>query len=130
MRRWRSESDGQITRLATPVSSSMVMNMTPLADPAQRQWWRTYHLARVWPASQAKIDVAAAQAADTKFAASEGRHAPPLRLTPLENPIACALATISETDMTLMGVRDFGPGRGADPRTRQGRRPFTRLPSC
>jgi len=80
-----------------------------------------YHLARVWPNSQAKIDIAAAQTADAKFAASEGRRAPPLRLTALENPIACALAAISETDMMLLGIRDFGPGRGADPRTPQGR---------
>jgi DEAD/DEAH box helicase domain-containing protein len=80
-----------------------------------------YHLARVWPNSQAKIDIAAAQTADAKFAASEGRRAPPLRLAALEDPIACALAAISETDMMLLGISDFGPGRGADPRTPQGR---------
>ena len=33
MRRCFSQRLGQITRLATPVSSLIVMNMTPLAEP-------------------------------------------------------------------------------------------------
>ncbi|MBR1217498.1 DEAD/DEAH box helicase [Bradyrhizobium sp. U87765 SZCCT0131] len=84
-------------------------------------WGDLYHLARVWPSSQAKIDIAAAEAADAKYAASIGSRNPPLRLVPLENPVACALAAISDTDMLLLGIRDYGPGRGADPRTPQGR---------
>ena len=35
--------------------------------------------------------------------------------------VTCALAAISETDMMLLGVRDYGPGRAADPRTAAGR---------
>jgi hypothetical protein len=79
-----------------------------------------FQLARVWPASQAKIDISAALAADAKFASSQGRR-PQAQLTALEPPTSCALAAISETDMMLIGVRDFGPGRGADPRKPQGR---------
>jgi ATP-dependent helicase YprA (DUF1998 family) len=70
--------------------------------------------------TQAMIDVAAANVADEKHAASVGRlPSPPLTATPPVVP--CALAAISETDMMLMGVRDYGPGRSADPRTPQGR---------
>ncbi len=36
--RMRSSTEGQITALATPVSSSMVMNTTPDAEPGR---WRT-----------------------------------------------------------------------------------------
>jgi hypothetical protein len=42
-----SNSDGQTTRLAMPVSSSMVMNMTPLALPGR---WRT----RTTPAASSR----------------------------------------------------------------------------
>ena len=37
-RRWRSNRSGQTTRLAKPVSSSIVMNSTPRAEPGR---WRT-----------------------------------------------------------------------------------------
>jgi hypothetical protein len=80
-----------------------------------------FQLARVWPNSEAKIDINAAVAADAKFAASQGRRSQAMQLTPLEPPTSCALAAISETDMMLLGVRDFGPGRAADPRKPQGR---------
>ena len=33
----------------------------------------------------------------------------------------CALAAISETDMLLLGIRDYGLGRAADPQTARGR---------
>jgi hypothetical protein len=66
------------------------------------------------------IDVAAANIADEKHAASIGRR-PSTPLTPTTPVVPCALAAISETDMMLMGVRDYGPGRSADPRTPQGR---------
>ena len=79
-----------------------------------------FQLVRVWPNSEAKIDINAALAADAKFALSQGRRSQ-AQLVPLEPPTPCALAAISETDMMLLGVRDFGPGRGADPRKPQGR---------
>jgi hypothetical protein len=73
-----------------------------------------------WAGSDAVVDVDAASAADEKHAASvRGRAS--RRLTPTGPVVPCALAAISETDMMLLGVRDYGPGRGADPRTPQGR---------
>jgi DEAD/DEAH box helicase domain-containing protein len=82
---------------------------------------RLYDLVRVWPSSHAMVDVAAMQAAEAKSAAAEGRRARPVGATPIGQPVRCALAAISQTDMMLLGVRDFGPGRGADPRTPRGR---------
>ena len=43
------------------------------------------------------------------------------RFMPDEDPVKCALTAISETDMTLFGITDYGPGRSADPSTLQGR---------
>lgn len=70
--------------------------------------------------TDAMIEVSAANAADEKHAASIGRRpsAPLVQTAPV---IPCALAAISQTDMMLLGIRDYGPGRGADPRTPQGR---------
>jgi hypothetical protein len=79
-----------------------------------------FHLARVWTGSHAMIDIDAALAADAKHAASQGIR-PQANLTALQPPIPCALAAISETDMMLLGISNYGPGRAADPRTPQGR---------
>ncbi len=73
-----------------------------------------------WAGSEAMIDIAAANAADEKHATSVGRRAS-RPLAPTGPVVPCALAAISETDMMLFGVRDYGPGRGADPRTPHGR---------
>ena len=79
-----------------------------------------FQLVRTRTNSEAKIDINAALAADAKFASSQGRRSQ-LQLSPIEPPTPCALAAISETDMMLLGVRDLGPGRAADPRNPQGR---------
>ena len=73
-----------------------------------------------WAGSYAMIDTSAANAADEKHAASVRRRPSPA-LTPTGPVVSCALAAISQTDMLLFGVRDYGPGLGADPRTPQGR---------
>ncbi|QFI67983.1 DEAD/DEAH box helicase [Sinorhizobium alkalisoli] len=81
---------------------------------------RLFHLSAEPWAGGAMVDVAAANSADEKHAASVGR--PPGRpLAPTAPVVTCALAAISETDMMLLGVRDYGPGRAADPRTPAGR---------
>ena len=73
-----------------------------------------------WVGSAAMIDINAANAADKKHAASiHSNHS--LVQTPSGPTTSCALAAISETDMLLLGICDYGPGRGADPRTPQGR---------
>jgi len=73
-----------------------------------------------WAGSETMVDVSAANAADKKYAASIGRT--PSRPLPQTEPIvSCALAAISETDMMLLSLRDYGLGRGADPQTPQGR---------
>lgn len=79
---------------------------------------RMFHLS-AW-AGGAMIDVAAANSAIEKHAASVGRLPGPA-LEPTAGGVTCALAAISETDMMLLGVRDYGPGRAADPRTPAGR---------
>jgi DEAD/DEAH box helicase domain-containing protein len=66
------------------------------------------------------VDVGAANAADEKHAASIGRR-PGSAMAVTAPTVTCALAAISETDMMLLGVRDYGPGRAADPRTPAGR---------
>lgn len=81
---------------------------------------RLFNLARAWPRSQAMVDTAAANAADLKHAQAHHIRTA-ANLTPLQPPISCALAAISETDMMILGIRDYGPGRGADPRTPHGR---------
>jgi hypothetical protein len=70
--------------------------------------------------TDAMIEVTAANAADEKHAASIGRR-PSAPMVPTAPIVPCALAAISQTDMMLLGIRDYGPGRGADPRTPQGR---------
>ncbi|RUU72036.1 DEAD/DEAH box helicase [Mesorhizobium sp. M2C.T.Ca.TU.009.01.2.1] len=81
---------------------------------------RLFHLSAEPWARGAMVDVSAANAADEKHAASVGRRpgAPMAATAPV---VSCALAAISETDMMLLGVRDYGPGRAADPRTPAGR---------
>ena len=66
------------------------------------------------------IDISAANAANEKHAASERRNSPPVQ-GPSGPITTCALAAISETDMLLLGIRDYGPGRSADPQTARGR---------
>lgn len=82
---------------------------------------RLFHFSQErWAGAEAMIDIAAAITAEEKHAASVGRRsAQPLATT--APVISCALAAISETDMMLLGIRDYGAGRGADPRTPQGR---------
>ena len=63
---------------------------------------------------EAMIDLEAARSAAE-------RSAVPLGAVPSGDPVKCALAAISETDMMLLGVTDYGPGRAADPSTLQGR---------
>jgi hypothetical protein len=65
------------------------------------------------------VDVAAANAADEKYAAANRTRPSPIAATGAA--IECALAAISETDMMLVGISDYGPGRIADPRTASGR---------
>ena len=73
-----------------------------------------------WAGSAAMIDISAANAADEKHAASIRTNSSRVQ-TPSGPTIPCALAAISETDMLLLGIRDYGPGRAADPRTAHGR---------
>ena len=82
---------------------------------------RLFHFSQErWAGTEAMIDVTAANAAEEKHAASVGRR-PARALAPTAPVVPCALAAISETDMMLLGIRDYGLGRGADPRTPQGR---------
>lgn len=81
---------------------------------------RLFNLARAWPRSNAMVDIDAANAADEKHAQAQ-RTRTLANLRPLQPPIECALAAISETDMMIVGVSDYGPGRAADPRTASGR---------
>jgi DEAD/DEAH box helicase domain-containing protein len=80
---------------------------------------KLFHFSQWSPGSESMIDFDAANAADIKYATSVGRR--PQTLTPTGPVVPCALAAISETDMMLLGIRDYGPGRGADPRTPAGR---------
>jgi len=81
---------------------------------------RLFHLSAEPWARGAMVDVGAANGADEKHAASIGRR-PGMPLAATAAVVTCALAAISETDMMLLGVRDYGPGRAADPRTPAGR---------
>jgi hypothetical protein len=65
------------------------------------------------------VDVAAANAADEKYAAANRLRPSPI--TASGAAVECALAAISETDMMLVGISDYGAGRIADPRTAPGR---------
>jgi hypothetical protein len=81
---------------------------------------RLFHFSPEPWARGAFVDMAAANVADEKHAISIGRR--PGTPLPVTAPLViCALAAISETDMMLLGVRDYGPGRAADPRTPAGR---------
>ena len=73
-----------------------------------------------WAGSGAMIDISAANAADEKHAASVRGSASRVQ-SPSGPTTECALAAINETDMLLLGIRDYGPGRAADPRTAHGR---------
>ncbi len=81
---------------------------------------KLFRFARAWSNSDSMIDMDAANAADAKHAASVRRR-PSQGLTPVGPIVQCALAAISDTDMLLFGIRDYGPGRVADPRTPAGR---------
>jgi DEAD/DEAH box helicase domain-containing protein len=81
---------------------------------------RLFHFSPEPWARGAMVDVGAANAADEEHAASVGRR-PGAPLAATGVVVTCALAAISETDMMLLGVRDYGPGRAADPRTAAGR---------
>jgi DEAD/DEAH box helicase domain-containing protein len=80
---------------------------------------RLFHFAPAQFGTDMPIDIDAANTADEKYAASIGiRPAPMATAGPA---VACALAAISDTDMMLLGIRDYGPGRIADPRFPSGR---------
>lgn len=81
---------------------------------------RLFNFSRRSAASDSMIDVSAANAADAKHAVSIGRRPSP-GLTPFGPVVSCALAAISDTDMMLLGIRDYGAGCGVDPRTPHGR---------
>jgi hypothetical protein len=65
------------------------------------------------------VDIDAANAADDKWASANGRRPAPIAANGAA--IQCGLAAVSETDMLLLGISDYGPGRIADPRTPRGR---------
>ena len=73
-----------------------------------------------WAGSEAMIDVDAANAADRRHAASTRGRVPETR-HPAGPTTSCALAAISDTDMMILGIQEYGCGRQADPRTPQGR---------
>jgi hypothetical protein len=81
---------------------------------------RLFHFSPEPWARGAMVDIDAANAADERHAASIGRR-PSTPLAATAQVVTCALAAISETDMMLLGVRDYGLGRAADPRTPAGR---------
>ncbi len=81
---------------------------------------KLFDFSPIRPGSEMMIDVDAVNAADAKYAASVGGRASP-PLTPVGPVVQCALAAISETDMMLFGIRNYGSGRFADPRTPSGR---------
>lgn len=81
---------------------------------------RLFHLSAEPWAGGAMIDVAAANSAEEKHAASVGRRSG-TPMIPRSPVVTCALAAINETDMLLLGIRDYGAGRAADPRTPAGR---------
>ena len=81
---------------------------------------RLFNFSRRSAASDSMIDVSAANVADAKHAVSLGRR-PSAGLVPFGPVVSCALAAISDTDMLLLGIRDYGAGCGVDPRTPQGR---------
>ena len=82
---------------------------------------RLFHFSQEpWAGSDAMIDISAANAAAEKHADSI-RSSHSRVQTPSGPTTPCALAAISETDMMLLGIRDYGPGRAADPRTPHGR---------
>ncbi len=81
---------------------------------------RLFNFSRRSATSESMIDVNAANAADAKFAAAVGRR-PAAGMVPFGPVTSCALAAISDTDMMLLGIRDYGAGCGVDPRTPHGR---------
>lgn len=84
---------------------------------------RLFSLAQALPNSDAWISIEAAHKAEEKFAAAQKprRQFRPTNFVPRQGPIDCALASISTTDVLIMAIRQFGQGRGADPRTPEGR---------
>lgn len=80
---------------------------------------RLFRFSPMNPGGEMLIDVEAANAADAKFAAANNQRPQPR--TPNGPETTCALAAISQTDMLLMGIHDYGAGRRADPRTAAGR---------
>jgi DEAD/DEAH box helicase domain-containing protein len=80
---------------------------------------RLFHFAPMHAGSEMLVDISAANAADEKYAASV--RGSPSPVTAAGPAVECALAAISETDMMLVGIRDYGPGRIADPRLPSGR---------
>jgi ATP-dependent helicase YprA (DUF1998 family) len=81
---------------------------------------RLFNFSRRSAASESMIDVSAANAADARFSAATGRRPAPA-MAPFGPITSCALAAISDTDMLLLGIRDYGAGCGVDPRTPHGR---------
>jgi ATP-dependent helicase YprA (DUF1998 family) len=81
---------------------------------------KLFHFSQRTPGGEMLIDVDAANAAEAKFAAAAGQRPQP-PLTPNGPVTTCALAAISQTDMLLLGIHDYGAGRRADPQTAAGR---------
>lgn len=80
-----------------------------------------FEFSQVWANSLAQVHIPSAQAAAEKHAATQRNPRTPPTLQPIGNAVECALASISRTDMLLLGIRNFGPGRAADPQTPEGR---------
>ena len=78
---------------------------------------KLFELFKVTAMGEAMIDLEAARSAGEKSAVSLGAA----HFSPDGDPVKCALAAISKTDMMLLGITDYGPGRSADPSTLQGR---------
>ena len=82
---------------------------------------RLFDLAPAFQNSDAMVDIDAASAADAKFAATQQGRPRQFNLVHLRQPVSCALAAISETDLLLLGVGSYGQGFAADPRVPEGR---------
>lgn len=80
---------------------------------------KLFRFSPMTPGGEMLIDVDAANAADAKYAAANNQRPQPRTAA---GPVTtCALAAISQTDMLLLGIHDYGAGRRADPRMATGR---------
>lgn len=81
---------------------------------------KLFEFSQVWQNQSALIHIPSADSAAAKFAEGQPNARIPVHQA-IGNPISCALAAISRTDMLLLGIRQYGAGRAADPTTPQGR---------